>query len=364
METMKESAVSYRKEPDGYEEWSEHDDSGNLVSLHSKRPDGYEKWIDYDAGGNPAYEKFRLKEGSGKDCFFEQWKDFDANGNVVHCRDSYGLEQWRDYDANGKVVHYKDSEGFENWHRYDDKGNEVYCKDSSGREEWAEYDDSGNEVYYRNSDGVVRRNGRTVVRKADARTLQDATRYGFRDKDFFKKNDAVVVGGCYEVPIFKKNGKFFVAYLVSDCTDDSRRNSCKITRGFATRGEAELAAPKCSAYPLLEFSERLCVYKGYVITRQFDEYVDEKTRKEGLLYSAGMLARRDLSGELGEEFRRSTFVRRTALMKSVDDVKAYIDGIKRSGIGQDSHNVPGETVRHDAGNRGSVSRCDAGGWEY
>ena len=55
-----------------------------------------------------------------------------------------------------------------------------------------------------------------------------------------------------QVFVFKKNGKFYAAYLISDCRDSSDRNSCKVTKAFNTKGEAELAAMKCSVFPFLE----------------------------------------------------------------------------------------------------------------
>lgn len=172
--------------------------------------------------------------------------------------------------------------------------------------------------------------------RSGLRGLQDATRYGFRDRDFFRKNDAVVVGKYHEVPVFRKGGKFFAAYLISACTDGSERNSCKITRGFGTQGEAERAAIRCSVSSFLGPEERLEAYKGYVITRQLREYVDDATERDGLLYSAATLVRRDLSGELDERLRHSMFVRHTPLMRSVEDVRAYIDGIKRPCVRQEA----------------------------
>ena len=192
------------------------------------------------------------------------------------------------------------------------------------------------------------------MKRASREEMQDATRYGFRDRDFFRKNDAVVVGEYYEVPVFKKNGKFYAAYLISDCTDSSDRNSCKVTKAFNTKGEAELAAMKCSVFPFLEFEERLEMYKGYIITRQFEEYTDEEMEKEGLVYSASMLAQKDLSGAMGDnEFKKSFIAKSTDFMKSVKDVKAYIDGIKQS------RNV------HSAEAEGrAAGRQDSDYWEY
>ena len=201
------------------------------------------------------------------------------------------------------------------------------------------------------------------ARKANMKVMQDATRYGFRDRDFFRKNDAVVVGECYEVPVFKKDGKFFVAYLVSDCTDNSERNSCRVSKGFGTKGEAKLAAMRCSVYPFLEFEERLEVYKGYVITKQFGEYVDELSEKDGLLYSAAMLTRRDLSGPLGDKkLKYAMIVRHTPLMKCVEDVKTYIDGIKRVRFDRPAARVAGGKDVKSASKDASL--CDAGGWGY
>jgi len=55
----------YRKYSDGYEEWYEYNEKGNMI--YSKHSSGHEIWFEYDEKGNEIY----FKNSSG----YEVWYD-------------------------------------------------------------------------------------------------------------------------------------------------------------------------------------------------------------------------------------------------------------------------------------------------
>lgn len=171
------------KDVDGYEQWYELDDKGNMI--HIRESNGFEKWYEYDDKGNCIYSK----NSDG----LEQWNKFDNNGKKVYFRNSEGREVWitydekgneirhkyslgpgkfvydrrtlREYDDKGHVIHVKEvwlkgfgedkkSGAFEEWREYDEKGNCIYCKDSNGHERWNKYDEKGNKIFSESVNGT------------------------------------------------------------------------------------------------------------------------------------------------------------------------------------------------------------------
>ena len=133
----------YTKDSDGFEEWTEYDNKGNII--HFKDSEGFEKWYEYNDKGNVIH--FKDSEG------LEEWIEYDNKGNQIHFKNSYGFETWTEYDDKGHEIHFKRSTGHETWSEYDEKGNKIHSKDSYGVECWIDYDDKGNEIHFKNSNG-------------------------------------------------------------------------------------------------------------------------------------------------------------------------------------------------------------------
>ena len=159
--------VIHSKDSNGYEQRNKFDDKGNQI--HFVNSDEYEEWQKYDKNGNLIYyensnglKKWHERDDKGNEIHYrdsdgyEIRKEYNEKGNLIYVRHSNGLEQWHEYDNNNNQIYYKDSNGLEEWNVYNAKGNRIYSKNSDGYEQWFEYDKDGNEIYYRNSDGYER----------------------------------------------------------------------------------------------------------------------------------------------------------------------------------------------------------------
>ncbi len=93
----------YRKWSDGYEQWHEYNEKGNVI--HSKDSTGYEVRYEYDEN--------------------------DENDNMIHYKNSDGDEMRWEYNDKGNIIHRKDFDGHEARYKYNEKGDMILRKDSN-----------------------------------------------------------------------------------------------------------------------------------------------------------------------------------------------------------------------------------------
>lgn len=133
----------HRVKANGYEEWNEYDENGNMISkktsnddkiiykvkcnsegkiVHREGSDGEEKWWEYDESGNKIYEKTLDSNGYEKEWFYE----YNDENKCVHQKNfvdgDISEEAFYELNEKGYKSHtkaLKDGEEFNFWNEYE-----------------------------------------------------------------------------------------------------------------------------------------------------------------------------------------------------------------------------------------------------